>query len=156
MTVVQGEAPLKGGDLMEGRCPKNPGPEHDHLHLTFDGKPRCTARSKQAKRRCARAATPGTTVCKNHGSAAPQVRAAAQLRLASLVDPAIATFANVMKDKSASESDKLRAAENVMDRAGFPRRAEVDDGTARALLVARLLAMREGSIEGEAVEVSDD
>ena len=149
MTVVQG--PLKGVDLMEGRCPKKPGPEHDHLDLTFDGKPRCTARSKQAKRRCARAATPGTTICKNHGSANPQVKAKAALRLAMLVDPAIGVFDKTMRATDASNSDKLRAAENVMDRAGFPRRTEVDDGTARALLTARLLALREGAIEGEVI-----
>lgn len=44
-----------------------------------DGR-RCTAKSKRSGERCKRAATPGVTVCWWHGSAAPQVRAAAQRR----------------------------------------------------------------------------
>ena len=41
---------------------------------------RCTARN-QAGRRCGRASIPGGHVCRMHGGAAPQVRAAAERRL---------------------------------------------------------------------------
>lgn len=37
MTVVQ--APLESLDPMESNCPQNPGPEHDHLNLTWKGLP---------------------------------------------------------------------------------------------------------------------
>jgi hypothetical protein len=43
---------------------------------------RCTARSSQTGERCKKAAVLGGTVCENHGGAAPQVRAAAERRLA--------------------------------------------------------------------------
>lgn len=136
--------PMKDPATM--KAPRNPTAEHDAYGLTFDGAPRCRAQSKQAKRRCARAATPGTTVCKNHGSHNPAVKRKAALRLASLVDPAIATFAREMTT-APKASDRLRAAENVMDRAGFPRKTEVDDGTAKALLVTRLMEMRDRGID---------
>lgn len=116
----------------------------DPEDLTHDGRPRCTAQSKQNKRRCRRAATPGTNVCISHGSGAPQVRRAAKLRLLSLVDPAIATLAREMTQAPKS-SDKLRAANSILDRAGIARSSEVRVDDARELLVERLRALRDGA-----------
>lgn len=42
---------------------------------------KCAARSKQSGNRCRRWATKGSTVCKMHGSAAPQVAAKAEERV---------------------------------------------------------------------------
>lgn len=42
---------------------------------------RCVAKAKSSGRRCARWAVPGSTVCRTHGGAAPQVIAAAKRRL---------------------------------------------------------------------------
>lgn len=42
---------------------------------------RCVGTSTTTRERCRKARTPGTTVCRNHGSAAPQVRAAAERRV---------------------------------------------------------------------------
>lgn len=51
---------------------------------------RCTARSKQSKKRCRKVPLLGGFVCEKHGGAAPQVKAAAQGRLLeTLVLPAI-------------------------------------------------------------------
>ena len=121
---------------------KNPMEGWDPEDLTHDGRPRCTATSKQNQRRCRRAATPGTNVCANHGSRAPQVKQAAKLRLLGLVDPAIATLAREMTQASKS-SDKQRAANSILDRAGIARTSEVQVEDARALLVERLMALRD-------------
>ena len=121
---------------------KNPLEGWDPEDLTHDGRPRCTAMSKQNQRRCRRAATPGTNVCANHGSRAPQVKQAAKLRLLGLVDPAIATLAREMT-QAAKSSDKQRAANSILDRAGIARTAEVQVEDARALLVERLMALRD-------------
>jgi hypothetical protein len=44
-------------------------------------RPQCTATSKRSQERCKRAPTPGSPVCKIHGSASPQAKRKAQLRL---------------------------------------------------------------------------
>lgn len=106
-------------------------------------RPQCRATNRQGQR-CRRPPVPGATVCRLHGGAAPQVRRKAALRLAELVDPAIATLARIMVDPNANDANRLRAVENVMDRAGVPRKVETNDpDTAREILVARLLAIRE-------------
>lgn len=103
----------------------------------------CRATSKATGKPCGRTAEPGATVCRYHGGAAPQVKRKAALRLLELVDPAIATLARTMTDNTAPHAARLRAAENVLDRAGVPRRVDVTDTeAAKALLVERLLAMK--------------
>ena len=109
------------------------------------GSPRCQARSKQSGEQCARAATPGHRVCRSHGSGSPQARRAAALRLSDLVLPAIATFARVLADPDAKSADKIRAAEAILDRAGYPRttRAEQMSGEeAKEILFQRLMELR--------------
>lgn len=88
-------------------------------------------------------AIPGGTVCASHGGKAPQVRRKASLRLIELIDPAIATVARVMVDDTARQADRLRAAENVLDRAGVSRKSEiVTPADARTVLVQRLTELR--------------
>lgn len=164
MTLTRSETPVETSDPMETDsrfCPKDPGPEHDDLPLTWKGEPRCTARSKQAQRRCAREATPGQTVCASHGSKSPQAKAKAYLRLATIADEAIGVLYAEMNKKGNDSRDKQAAANSLLDRAGVSRKVEMDDGTARALLYQRLMAMREdadpqnaieGVVEGEIVE----
>ena len=104
---------------------------------------RCTATNRNGEQ-CMRWAIPGGSVCVTHGGKAPQVRRKAALRMVELVDPAIATVARVMVDDHARHSDRLRAAENVLDRAGVSRKSEIvtpDD--ARTVLVQRLTELRE-------------
>lgn len=124
------------------RPQNNPQPDTDPL--TFDGQPRCTANSRQTGKRCQRAATPGTHVCKNHGSQLPVVKRAAQLRLLSLTAPAIATLAREMEDGDKS-ADRVRAANSVLDRVpGFGRQQVVTDvDVARDLLLERLKELRD-------------
>ncbi len=95
--------------------------------MNADGPPRqCTATVSDGSRRCRRVAINGGTVCRSHGGAAPQVRAAAQRRLADLVDPAIRELQRVLDDDDADHRDRLRAVAEVLDRAGHPRGATVD------------------------------
>lgn len=103
----------------------------------------CKARSR-AGQACGNAAIPGGSVCRFHGGNAPQVKRKAALRLLELVDPAIATLARTMGDQTAPHAARLRAAENVLDRAGVPRKVDVTDTeAAKALLVERLLNLRD-------------
>lgn len=104
----------------------------------------CKAQSKSMGRQCGNPAIPGSTVCRVHGGSAPQVRRKAAMRLLELVDPAVATLAKTMVDKDAPHAARIRAAENVLDRAGLPRRVDVTDTeAARDLLVERLLTLRQ-------------
>ena len=87
---------------------------------------RCTAMRSDKSGRCRKAAIIGGTVCASHGGAAPQVKAAARLRLQDLAEPAMAVLRDVMADPKASHGDKLRAAAEVLDRGGYPRGATID------------------------------
>jgi hypothetical protein len=79
----------------------------------------CTARSKQTGKRCRRPAIPGGTVCFTHGGGAPQVRAAARVRLAALVDPSINVLDKLLKRQKKEPAIAFRAAVAVLDRNGF-------------------------------------
>lgn len=103
---------------------------------------RCTATSRQSGERCKRTVQLGFTVCYFHGAKAPGAPEKAKLRLLSLVEPALATVAQVMAT-SQSEALRLRAAENVLDRGGFPRGVAITGDDAKALLAERLIAYRD-------------
>ena len=107
-------------------------------------KPRCQAMSKQTGQQCGNKAIPGGTVCRFHGGGARQVRNRARLNLLELVDPAIATLAREMATAKSS-TDRQRAANSILDRAGVVRRV---DGTplvdAQEYLVRQLIAIRDG------------
>lgn len=120
-----------------------------------DGQRRCKAVSKQSRERCKRAVSPGALVCATHGGKAPQVKAAARLRLAELVDPAVATLAREMTSQTNKPGDRIRAAENILDRAGYGR--QVDNGNvalARAILFNKFLAIK-AEREPKAEETED-
>lgn len=76
----------------------------------------CSAHGRSGKP-CKGQAIAGTNVCRMHGGSAPQVRRAAALRLAALVDPAIGVLAHSLKSKT--ERVKLDAAKDVLDRNGM-------------------------------------
>lgn len=106
------------------------------------GLPRqCSATSRRTKERCKLPPIPGGTVCKFHGGAAPQTKRKAALRLAELVDPAIATLGREMV-KADKSSDRQRAANSILDRAGITRGQSAEVDVARALLLERLLEAR--------------
>lgn len=140
--------PMK--DPLKGNSPAI----REEADLTFDGQARCTATSKRSGERCGRAARPGMGVCISHGGGSMQAKKAAYIRLTELVEPAINTLADIMEDKTAKDGDRLRAADSLLDRFGISRRSQVDDDTARALLVTRLMEMAQGT--GNSTEGSPD
>lgn len=77
---------------------------------------KCTAKKTSGKP-CNAEAIRGANVCRVHGGSAPQVRRAAALRLAALIDPAIGVVAKALKSKT--ERIKLDAAKDVLDRNGL-------------------------------------
>lgn len=156
MTAEQ--QPIEGQPPLKANCNRTT-PCNDCLRdTTFDNQPRCTAWSSQRHHRCERARTPGTTVCASHGSSAPHVRRAAQIRLLELVDPAVATLAREMTTATKS-TDRQRAANSILDRAGLARRTEVAHDVAQAVLVERIqrmLARRDLPAELEAGQDDPD
>lgn len=130
----------EGDGPQEARTCYRDTPCHDCAtrNTTFDGAPRCTGWSTTRGHRCERARHPGATVCASHGASAPQVKARARLRLLELVDPATAVLAQILTDPKAKPADRLRAVENIYDRAGIPRRTEVDHGAAQQFLISRI------------------
>lgn len=121
-----------------------------------DPRRRCKATTRSGNR-CGNYAIVGGTVCRMHGGAAPQVRMAARARLAALVDPAIDALTRVLVEPEQvtrdefgrphligpSFSERVRAAEAILDRAGYPKRTEVDLGDAHERILERLRALRD-------------
>jgi hypothetical protein len=88
-------------------------------------RPRCRARRKNGEP-CGAWAVAGATVCRMHGGSAPQVRAKANLRLLEMVLPAIRELRKIIDSKKASDADKLRAIQLLLNRTGFSERQTID------------------------------
>ncbi len=116
----------------------------DMEQFTSNGAVRCKAHGRNGTQ-CGMPAIRGAVVCRLHGGSAPAVKRAAALRLAELVDPAIATLAREM-NAADNSADRLRAANSILDRAGVVRRTDgLSAEEAHAVLVARLLILRDGA-----------
>jgi hypothetical protein len=111
----------------------------------------CSAKSKRSGELCRAPAIRGSNVCRMHGGAAPQTARKAKLRLLELVDPAIATLAREMTQADAS-GDRQKAANSILDRAGWGRVQKVETTDARDLLLQRLLQMRDEAIAADEYE----
>lgn len=116
--------------------------------------PRCQAHSKKSGEQCQRPASPGTNVCKFHGAGAPQVKKKAALRLAELVDPAIGTLQSEMENAPKS-TDRLKAANSILDRAGMSRTQQIESADARQLLIKRLVQLKQEQSEDDLPEMED-
>lgn len=93
---------------------------------------RCTATAKSTGKRCNRWSIRGTTVCIKHGGRLPDVAKhaeavveAARLRIIGLTDVAIDQIEDLMVNAS-GEGIRLKAAQDVLDRAGVKGAIEVD------------------------------
>lgn len=143
---TRGEGDPKGVPDPEGAAQRKALAELAPGRDPATGKPRCTADSRTSGTRCKQVPVAGTTVCVYHGGKAPQVQRKARLRLLALVEPAVATLAREMTRADNKASDRLRAAENVLDRSGFPRAVKnVDEGEALELVIARMQEIRSKS-----------
>jgi hypothetical protein len=75
----------------------------------------CTARSKSSGKACRQPAIPGGTVCRYHGGAAPQVKAAAMDRLRALQHPAIDRLGQLIAQEE-FPTVAYAASRDVLDR----------------------------------------
>lgn len=118
------------------------------LRQDAQGRYLCSARRSNGEA-CRAPAMRGMRVCRVHGGSSPQAKRKAALRLAELVDPAITTLAKELVNQDAAPSDRLRAANSILDRAGVPRvTREVDAETSREVLVTRLRELRQSRDDG--------
>lgn len=80
----------------------------------------CTAHSKQTKNRCRNGSIPGGKVCRFHGGAIPQVKAAAELRvkeaLEAMLPKGLLRYGTLID--SETDSVALGAVRDLLDRTG--------------------------------------
>lgn len=87
----------------------------------------CHATAKSTGKRCGKAPIPGAKVCRFHGGAAPQVKAASARRvLEALVGPALVALRDIVQDVAAPESVRLAAAKDILDRTGYKPPVQVE------------------------------
>lgn len=79
---------------------------------------RCTANLKSGGR-CRREASPGANVCNSHGALAPQVQAAAAVRIGMSVDDAAKALRNLAFDENGDPRVRLKAIQDLLDRGGL-------------------------------------
>lgn len=98
--------PMDGSEV-EGRC----GAE------TRDGTP------------CKKSPIPGGNRCRLHGGASPLAQQKAKERLLAAADPAAAVLVEIVKDEELKPRDRIRAAKEILDRAGVEAASAVELGT---------------------------
>jgi hypothetical protein len=116
----------------------------------------CNARRSGSKELCRNVAMKGQNVCRNHGGAAKRAKKNAQLRLVSLVDPAIATLAKEMVNPDTTSGARQSAANSILDRAGWGRVTKVEAVDARAMLLQRLRELRDAAEESLELDAAED
>jgi hypothetical protein len=85
----------------------------------------CKATNRQGNR-CGRYAIPGGAVCVLHGGSAPQVREAARRRMLAFAPQALRVLESVAKDVNAPAAARVRAASDLLDRAGLKAATELE------------------------------
>jgi hypothetical protein len=126
----------------------------------------CTAKRTTP---CKAHAIHGGHVCRVHGGAAPQVVAAAKLRLALAADAVAERLVTIALSKRTRDSDVIAAAKDLLDRAGVraekPANERVNDGTVlweefiavhrRGIAAPAAGASATASIDGATLETID-
>lgn len=108
-----------------------------------DGHPHCRVRAGWGTDHA------GVGRCKLHGGASPAASARARLRMAELVEPAIAVLVEVITSRDEKTADRLRAAEAVFDRVGMARRLDIDLTAGREALTERIMEeLARAEVEG--------
>lgn len=85
----------------------------------------CTGHKKNGDQ-CKNAAILGGTVCKFHGGAAKHVRNAARVRLQNAADRMAKELLKMATDDDVSDSVKLAAIRDALDRAGLSAKTEIE------------------------------
>ena len=115
----------------------------------------CSAHSGRTGELCRAPAMHGQQVCRLHGGGTRASKAKAKLRLAGLVDPAIATLAREMVNGDTSAA-RQSAANSILDRAGWGRVTRVEAVDARQVLLDRLRELRDAAEDPLTPEPSAD
>lgn len=99
----------------------------------------------------------GAKVCRAHGGSAGHVREAARLRLERLVEPAIGTMREMLL-RGETHTVRLRAAEQILDRAGIVAKQEVavDNQVSITVSYNDIVTEAKAVVEGEVLAVSYD
>lgn len=105
---------------------------------------RCTAHNRHGEP-CKKFAVNGATVCNKHGGSAPQVRRAAENRLASNADVFMKELIKIATSAD-SEAVRLAAVRNGLDRLGIGNKQEI----------TLTLKPWEVDLEGLLVDTGDD
>lgn len=149
----------QGSDLPEGWRPLSDapvtelvGPDGKLIRVDAVGRLLCHARRRDGEL-CKAAVTTGMKVCRMHGGSTQRAKNGARLRLAELINPAIATLAREMTNADKSV-DRQRAANSILDRGGLGRHAKIEMQDAKELLYQRMLAMTEEA-EGDEPDAED-
>lgn len=87
----------------------------------------CTAKRRNGEQ-CLNYAIRGAKVCRMHGGSAPQVRAAAQVRILMASDLAAAKLVDLMQSPTVDDRVKLAAAKDLLDRANLAGTQNVEIG----------------------------
>ncbi len=87
----------------------------------------CTAKAKSTQEQCGNPPVHGCKVCKFHGGAAPQVKAAGAMReMESLVGPVLVELSRIIQDPDVSDTVKFAACKDILDRCGFKPSIQVE------------------------------
>jgi hypothetical protein len=73
----------------------------------------------QSGAQCLREALTGSNVCRQHGGAAPQVQARAAARIGNAADAMVKRLHEMLDDPSVEARDKIKIAQDMLDRAGL-------------------------------------
>jgi len=95
-------------------APRGPLVQRDPISAPDPIRPQCKATNNRGQR-CRYSPIPGGTVCRFHGGAAPQVKAAAMERLRALQHPAIDRLASLI-DQEEFPTVAYAASRDVLDR----------------------------------------
>ncbi len=95
-------------------APRGPLVQRDPIRPADPIRPTCKATNNRGQR-CKYPPIPGGTVCRFHGGNAPQVRAKAEERLASLLHPAVIRLGELV-EQTEFPSVAIAAVKDVLDR----------------------------------------
>lgn len=96
----------------------------------MESKTVCTAKRRNGEP-CLNYAIRGAKVCRMHGGSAPQVRAAAQVRILMASDLAAKKLVDLMQSPTVDDRVKLSAAKDLLDRANLAGTQNVEIGVTK-------------------------
>lgn len=89
-------------------------------------RPSCSARSRRTGDPCNNPPMHGTTVCRMHGGSAPQVKAAARVRIERAADRMAKELLGIAADETTPPAVRLAAIRDALDRSGLGAKTAVE------------------------------